>query len=368
MIIHGKNVEFAFYTGIIVAALRDPQVEEFYSQKLKEYGRRNTKLKDYKQMYESYEKGRIDEFLYHVINLIESIITVILNKKPELIVSDNLKIHIVFRVNLIGTACEYNIERSNNENIYLNVNLILFLVMPLKNPKILYSTFHHELLHHLDKERINILNVNLYKSLNRYEDGVSPSSYFLIGILNRLRAEGLVEFSSNFEHHKKIEFDKSMEILLERIGKMSNLVNTGEQANIFSELNSTGIFHRVGEMMTSIIVLSDLFSNRKEYSAWIKIPIRFILFKRDINALQIKKYYGKRNFELFFVEDDKEVNSVVQQLLKSLFDCNHLQFLKYYEDSCKKLGVEPFLTIELYNNLKRKALENYKKFKDVGKS
>ena len=184
----------------------------------------------------------------------------------------------------------------------------------------------------------------------------------IIQILARIVEEGKAEFAGLYRTRQKILFRQSYFLDIQKSFELIADFKANVD-DVYDSIAKKRIAHHSGSVLVATIVLSDLFKNNKQFSAWINLQGFIVMGKRQFNATDIAKFYGLRNFDIFFTYDDAEANELVEQIISRLLKMSHIKFLKEYEEACKNLGVKPFFSLSIYTYYKRRCFDNFQKLK-----
>ena len=121
----------------------------------------------------------------------------------------------------------------------------------------------------------------------------------------------------------------------------------------------------VSLVMTSVIVLYEIYKNGYTYSAWIGVPKKFfgrLFFNKSYNADRVADFFSASYITLYFT--DKSIYPVIYKIMNDLMKASHIKFLKRYEIACKYFRIRnPIFTLNYYNSLKYECWTNYQKIK-----
>ena len=298
-------------------------------------------------------------FLRHAIRFAREIIYSVLKKHPELITSENFRVDVIIELNdpeKGETLAAYRPHRSNDRQ----ATIILYLLCIVHHlgeygDRELTSIIYHEMIHHLQlpytkktKHAIESMSANYpqYTWLN-------PSTIF--GLLVELFKEGVTSFGQNFELHNGVTFKK------EKLSRVKDVLNNPpvpslekmkKRYAIYDKINDF-LFYGAGVQLVCIIAIYTLkVKGMLEYMYIARK--RFGRFRAEYKIDKIRKFYGKKDFAVFFIKDS-DLDQIIRELIVRLTNSSHIDFLKEYEVACLSLGIEPTITIASYNRFKQGA-------------
>ncbi len=364
MIIHGKNVEFKLSEEKIY--LPNLPYRTLYLMNAK--SRKIPYIKEIEKYYLSRDVGKLFGLVKKLIG--EKVIE-ILQKYPEYITADDLKVNIVYCVDEHYWLAHYLDYLSETNLVFIKINLRLVLEsIAYHNLNEIEDTLLHEFAHHIDRKQAlrSITSVRKAVGLADKSDSTSPNSNLISGYFIGLRNEGVAEFISTFKKYRTISFDtKCLKILIESLQQLCHGFNVEYRVAIHSKISRTKSVYYAGAMMVCIVILHDLFQYDRKFSVWIKRRGFTWFGRKDANIDRIGEFFGKRNFDICFIEDS-EVDKIVNITINKITSSSHIKFLKEYEAACKYLQIKkPFFSLKSYNYYKTRCWKNYKMSRKINK-
>ena len=212
----------------------------------------------------------------------------------------------------------------------------------------------HELIHYIDRqvlEKFGRITEGLDKGL---ENQKYPREFIsLYKIFVACRVEGIAKFYEDYT--KKLRIDCNPEHLEKLKELIENVVKYGTvmQHDYYP-------VYTAGAVIAALIIAKGIVINGKE--DLISIKTKALISKgREYKIKDINKFFGIRNFDVYFI-NDIDLRNWVNKRIKDIVKLNHLQFFGEYENACKFFKIKKyFFDSRSYHYYATLSIFRYKK-------